>query len=530
MPQPFNPGREDVKVTALANLITEKAPSFDGGGVDRLLSSLGVESVQRTLKQFGDDQDAARLQEQKAKFDWYVEQFRKDHSGGAVSEAQVRARFPETVPVIASRVAEAIGNIEARKQFQPVLEEIAGNDNLRLDTNARRAFIEQKRDELLKQVGTGNDFFGAGMVAGIDGMVRQHELNWASETAAYHQKVQAEAFSKEASEGLLSGDPEAALLALDEKYGASSSLNNPERNKLVVGAAVDMAYAGRDSKLLDTIPQRFLNADAKAALEKARVQIQALRIGDFRDAQYLEGVKREEEERKGRLQIIQSHADGKPMDPAQFRDNPALYAFAAAQREQGRIPEPESAGNVQKWETRIWTEASAGKSRTMNEYIAQITADPTINPKDKAPLIARLEKLMEGTAVMKDELVRQTYSDRLGPALNSLEASRLYGVYSAQGRNIRGEVAQGFDIDLRRLWQAHYEEKGEFPRGTAKQTLIDQALARAEARIREALSPESLKSRPNAPAAGPTKSTTDPAAATPLGGPVPLRKGIVEVK
>ncbi|HEY2927954.1 hypothetical protein, partial [Piscinibacter sp.] len=165
-----------------------------------------------------------------------------------------------------------------------VVEEIAGNDALRLDSAKRAAFVAQKRQEIVSQVGEGSDFFGAGLVAGIDRLMAQHEQQWLTETATYHEKVQGEQFTGEVADALGTADPGAALLALDEKFAQSSSLNSLERNQLVVGAAVDLAWSKRDKGILDAVPSRFLNADTKAELAKTKQQLADRDMSDFRMA------------------------------------------------------------------------------------------------------------------------------------------------------------------------------------------------------------------------------------------------------
>jgi hypothetical protein len=389
MADAYNPGREAVQVTAAPNLMTKQARVDP---TDALIEALGSDQTQKALAGFEAKAKDDQLREQQVKFDWYVEQFQKDHAGGAVSQAQIKARFPETVPVIAARVAEAIGQREGKKAFEGVVQEIAGNDSLRLDSTARAKFLAEKRAEITANVGAGNDFYGAGMVGAIDKLTSQYEMNWASETAAYHQKVQGEQYTSDVVLALSGPNAHASLLALDEKYSKSSSLNNIERNKLVVGAAVDHALAGRDVTMLDNIPARFLNADSKAAIAKTRAQVHDLRMGDIRDKVFLEGVKRDEDMRAGRKSIIEAAASGKPVDPAMFAHDPDLYAYATQAREMPANTDAHSAARVQEYETLIWTDATRGTSRSMKDYTDAIMAHPGINAKDKAPLIGRLEK------------------------------------------------------------------------------------------------------------------------------------------
>lgn len=523
-PDNYNPGRENVMPTAAPNIVTERARMDPQGNVDALLSALGSESTQNELARFNQQHEAKKLEEQKGKFEWYVEQFSKDHAGGAVSQAQIKERFPETVPVISSRIAEAIGQKEGRKLMEGVISEIASNDTLRLDTNARAAFIAQKRAELTANVGAGNEFFGAGLVQSIDRTLQQHEVNWQTETAGYHQKVQAEQFTGEVANALNSGNPK-ALLDLDAKFGVSSSLNNLERKKLVVDTAIDLAFTNDDPKLLQAVPQKFLSADSKAQLDKARVQLTDRRMVDFRNAQYLKEVQRTESERVGKTEIIQQVAATGTVDPAKYRNDPVLYQFAVQAKEIPRLDESRSVGNAQSIRNHILTQSTADDPPSVQALTDQIVANPNLNPKERQALIAELPKLVEGRNLMADDFVRQPISDRLNPRLQALEQSTNSAIQALlTGRNLRSEVMKGYDGDIRRSFMADFEETGKWPTGHRKLELIDKAVERAEKRLEEATRIGSAA--PSGGAAATPRPAPRPA---PAAAPTTLPKGVTKL-
>lgn len=486
----FDPGREQVRVTATPNMQTERAAAFDpngGSGVDQLLKALGSDSTQQAISEFNAAHERKKLEAQQGKFDWYVEQFAKDHAGGAVSQAQVKGRFPETVPVIASRIAEAIGQQDGRKRWQSVIDEIAQDDSLRLDTAKRSQFLAAKRAEITADVGTDNEFYGSGLVSSMDKLTRQYEATWQSETAAYHQKVQTEQFSGEVVDGLNSSDPKGALLALDEKWAKSSSLNPLERNKAVVASAIDLAFVNDDHKVLDAVPPRFLNVDSKAAIERAKVQLTDRRFTEFRRAQELQTIQRSENLRKSKVSILADVAAGKDINPAAYRSDPEAFQFALTMREVPRVDESTSVGNAQSIRNYILTSASMGDGETVQELTDKIVGNPKLNPKERQALIAELPKLVEGRQLMGDDMVRQPISDRLAPRLQALETSTNSVIQSLlTGRNLRSEVMKGYEGDIRNSFLAEYEETGVWPKGRRKLELIDAAVERAEKRLEDA--------------------------------------------
>src|SRR5690606_19943034 len=134
--------------------------------------------------------------------------------------------------------AEATGLIEGKKWIESKIEGILNNDEIRLNTEARRAAIEQIRAEALEFVGD-NKFYGNGFLSQIDRSLAEFESAWLRETAAYHQQVQAEAFSSLVAEVIRQGgDP----LTLDDEW-KNSSHNNLERKRIVLDTYIAEASA-----------------------------------------------------------------------------------------------------------------------------------------------------------------------------------------------------------------------------------------------------------------------------------------------
>jgi hypothetical protein len=497
-----------------------------------LVSALGSDNTQRELAKFNQQHEAKKLEEQKGKFEWYVEQFSKDHKGRAVSQAQVQERFPETVPVISSRIAEALGERAGKEQFQSAIDAVASDDSLRLDSAARGAFLAKKRAELTANVGQGNEFYGAGLVSAMDKALARHEINWQTETAAYHEKVQAEQFTAMAVEAFTSADVAKGLLHLDETFKVSSSLNSQERNKLIVDAAIDHAFATKDESILAQIPLRFLNVDSKAHLEKARVQMIDRRMGDTRMAQELVETRRKEEYRALQLKVIDDVVNGKVIDPAAYRDTPEGYAFALQMREVSRVDGSTSQANAMTIRNEILTASTVGSAGSLQELTSQLATDRRLNPTERQALIKELPKLIEGRNLMADDMVRQPITDRLNPRLTALEQSTNSLVQTmVTGRNPRSEVMKGYDGDIRRSFTAEYEQTGKWPTGHRKLELIDQAVDRAEKLLESLTRINGMSSPPAAPrpapmapaAAGPAPTGTRNA--PPLTRPQEVYKG-----
>ena len=91
--------------------------------------------------------------------------------------------YPDLVPSMRMALAEAYGEKEGSDAFGKVVAEINTNENLRFNTDARNAFIAEKRKELFAGIGGDNDFYSSGFVSAFDKQVASWDLGWQRQTA-----------------------------------------------------------------------------------------------------------------------------------------------------------------------------------------------------------------------------------------------------------------------------------------------------------------------------------------------------------
>lgn len=476
----YNPGTERLQPTASPNFGTERTRTDTASNVDKLLMSLGSDRTQATLDRFTQDSQASATQEQATKIEAYTEQFMSDHAGGAVSQAQVRQRFPETVPIIAARIAEAIGKRQGETAFASTIDTINNDDSLRLDTAARAAYVATARKDLFGTIPQGNDFYAAGVVQSMDKLLAQQELKWQGQTAQYHQDVQKEQLSKDVAEALLGNNAADVLSFIDGNYEDGSSLNRLERNKVIVKTAIDTAFTHGSLDVLTNVPDRYLNADSKADLEKARIQVRDVSMSKYKQAQYIEGQQREEVIRQGKAKALDAAVSGKPLDPAQFRDNPELFAYALSVQEAPRMPESVSVANAAVLTDKIFTDATSGAGGNISQVRDLVLARTDINVTEKKKILDGLGKTLEGAHLMSLPEVRGPMTDILGPRLTALENSLDEPIRQMmEGTNARSVVLRGYEKDIRRLWEAELKTTGSYPESHRQVELVDQAVDRA---------------------------------------------------
>ena len=419
------------------------------------------------------------------------------------------------VPVIAARVAESIGRKQGQLDVAKSVEEINNNDSLRLDTAARAAYVQKARADLFAKIPQGNEFYASGAVQAMDKAFGEQELKWQGQTAQYHEQVQKTALSDEVVGAFNSADPKAALAAIDANYGKSSSLNNVERNKVYVDTLIKTAAVSDDISVLDRIPQQYLNADSKAQIYQARIAITNQQMAQWRHGREFEAYQREEQERKGKLDILTKSGNNQDVNPAQYLSSPGLHAFAIEAMSMPSVPEATSKAAVSDVRTKMLTLTNIQNVGSQAEITAQVMSMKGINPKDKADLVAEIPKLMEGTVLMNDPNIRRAYTDHLASRMDDLSKSPSAQIQRLMGTgNLRGNAAALFEGEIRANFEASYKETGQWPTGFAARKITDDAIAKTSAYVDKMTSIEGLKI--HAPDVAPvTRGAAGAAATTP---------------
>lgn len=488
----YTPGAEALRTTATPNIQTVQA-RFDPGSSKAFQLAEALGKAQPSLDKMMDNyerKEQLKRIEQTMQKESYVERFSKDQKDGSVTAVQVGEKFPETVPIVRAQVAQAMGEKYGRESVQPFIQEVLNNEQLRFGTEERAKFLKGKRDEFINGL-KGDDFYKSGAIAAYDKEVGQYENTWQRETAQYQTKVLEDKFSSEVGtalganpENLAMGAKEdevrvakvravkGALEKLDETWKKNNGLSNMSRNELVVKTITQQAFATRNSALLDMIPDRFLNAQSKAEIEKTKGMIQNVRMSDIRDYEYMKKIQEEENIKKGKLGIIQESMDGKDIDPGKYANNVDLFNYALAMKDTPRLPEAKSVAAAHNIRTDILDNSTLG-SMSQADIEKKILDSKVLNPREKQDLIKELPKLMDGRNLMEDPMVNNAKSDFIDPALKRLESSSNARIASLlDGTDLRGQAMASFQNGIRNRFMAYYEDHKEFPKGETKYKII----------------------------------------------------------
>ena len=309
-------------------------------------------------------------------------------------------------------------------------------------------------------------------------------------------------------EALASANPDEALLNLDKTWKASSALDNNTRNELVVKTITQQAYGDRNPAVLDKIPQRFLNAEAKAQITKVRSQIQELKISDYRMVKTLETDERDAALRSGKIEIVKQVTSGQSVDPGKYENNPELYQFATQMREAPRMPAAQSSSNLQRIRQSILSRATV-EGVDGDKLMDEALKNPLLNPADREKLVTEMPKLVEGMVAMNDEQVKSAYSTRIGASLD--EASKNPMIVLSP--TLRSRTVNLFDQQVRQGFNSFYEENGKWPTGGFKTKIVDEAVKATETFMASQLT---LSGRGGSDAATPRAATPTPTRGGPM--------------
>lgn len=526
----YDPRAEALQTTAAPNIQAVQT-RFDPRSSQAFQLAEALGKAEPVIKQFNEDYERKKLQEQILKREAYAERFRQDRDGGDITAVQVGQKYPEMVPAVRGQVVTVIGEKDGKQFAQPVLDGILKDENLRYNTEARTAHLKAKRAEFIANL-KGDDFYKAGAIRAFDAEMGQYENSFQRETATRDIALLTEKFDSEVEKTFAQPDPKKALEALDATWKANNGLSNQTRNERVVTTATKLAFATDRPEILDQIPERFLNAETKAVIAKTKVQVQELRMTNFRNAQAIKSAQREEGVRNAKVDMINRVARGEQVDPAQYRNDPEAFNFAMSMKDAGRLPDAQSAATAQAIRTQILN-TSTVSGLDQGQVVNQILANPALNPKEKQALINDVPKLIEGQIALNDPMVKSAMDARIDARLKSLESSTNASVQARiNGRNLRSEVVRSFDMGVRQSFQSYFEENGRWPTGRAKQDIVDIQTDRAE-KLLESLTSLQALSRGAAPGTAPGAAPASPAArpaAAPAARPQPTQNDIDFVK
>lgn len=450
--------------------------------MEQLANALGGINpvLQQYANQYRMDTEKKNVQlekEQVAKLKYYTDQVIQSKQSGAVNAAQVKEMYPELVPSVAMRIAQATGEIEAKQWVSGRIQNILEDEQLRLNTTARNAELETIRQEARGIIGD-NEFYGSGFLGQLDKSLNEFSTSWMRETAIHHEAIQKESLAAAVVETINNGGD---LLALDGDWKDTTSLSHKERNEVIVGGVIKHALATLDFKVLERIPDRFLNASHKAAINKASRDINDALFTQYTQKKRLEADARKAAIREGKNSVLERVASGEPLNPLEWRDNLEVYQFAVDMADKPLVNTVESKANVQRIRSQIMQGATTGDfvealgsdfgvlagadgALTEEALLTFITDHGMMNPQEKAVLLKELPTLMEGVDFIRDASFSSYFEDTVGSDAQVYASSVNGQTLSMASVNVLGDVRRAYNGSIRQAVLEYIKEKGSLPR------------------------------------------------------------------
>lgn len=415
----------------------------------------------------------------------HIQRIREEVGSGTVKQVQVGELLPEASATVTAKITQAMGKRRAKEIFQPYMEEIEQNDNLRLDSEARAKYLAEAQKEIEEE--TDDPFFTNGAMEGFRAQVNQHETRWAMETAKYQKEAVAEEYTEEISNMVMAGATKGDWKDWDSTAANTGPFTNQQRNALVVETVKNVAFEQRDPSMLEQIPDRFLNAEAKRDLVATRQSIQQATYTEWSHNLRRQEEKRKTDYRKNQMSIIDEYLETGTVDISEWRQTPEAFAYAQKLMTSAEPDKVLSAKNSRRIRSGIVESAMTGDAAGLRDlgFEGEVTEDNMLNfltenqnltVKDARSLIDEVPDLMEGGAVLEDPQVSSAISNVLRPQIKALRESTNQDLQqSLQGVSLESEVMMAYEDEVMGLFMAEYEDEGAWPKGTRKRELVKQA-------------------------------------------------------
>lgn len=452
-------------------------------GAARLAASLGVTSAhlqntQQNLQHAKLKADEEEKQLQAEKIPFYAAQFKASHEDGSVGQAQLTGMFPDHHPIINAKIAQYLGAEQGRNVANQINDELINNSALNLDPVKRPAYVQQRmQEEFTKasQNNPDNDFYGAGFAQGSTEFMDRFNQQNQVENLKYKTDIQKKGFSTDIANNLLYKQGQ-NLESIDSSASTTTSLNNIERNDLVVKTAIETAFAHGDAGILNNVPDRFMNAESKNAFAEARIKIASYSWSQYAHKETLATDQLQKTVREGKTQIMQDMIDGKPMDIRGWATKSAdLGVFAQQQANADKVPDSLSAQEALSFKTDAMTGATFGDGSSQEDLVNAIQSNTKMNNKDKVKLIGEVPHIQEGIRIVKDPSVLDASSQVSRNIQNALANPMGKSQSMTGGVNVESTVVDGFNRDVRNRFNSYFEDHQKYPVGNAKDDIVDKA-------------------------------------------------------
>ena len=414
---------------------------------------------------------------------YHIDRIKQEAGTDIVSRVQIGEMLPEASAIVTAKLAQEMGKQYAQEAWKPAFEAIEGDDNIRLNSAVRSDILNDYRNKLEAQ--SDDPFYLTGMVEGFEAEISANENRWIKETADNHKQILRQGAERDIAAIIIKGGD---LEKWDTDAKQTSPFGNVERNEMVLQTATAMAIESRDETLLDKIPKRFLNAESQRALNITQQQIKAARWTEQTQEWQREDRQTKERIRGGQIEIIGNFIDSGTLNPAAYRNDPELYAFALTMVEKESVDPIRSASNLSLFKEAVMTAADADDpsvglgafgyygDMSLDSIQTWVAENPQMmRTEDTLTLFKALPELLENKTILRDPVVSESFDVYLKPSLTAIRNSANQDLAAIlNGNNFETTVSRYYYQTVAAEIEAYREEhNGQAPKRRALLDIID---------------------------------------------------------
>ena len=441
-----------------------------------------------TAKQSSDDETILNQAE------YHMERIREELGNGTVTAVQVGELLPEASATVRAKITQSMGSRQGKEFIAPILDEIESDDTVRLSTELHNKRLEEAKAEALAL--SDDPFYANGVMSAINAKINQSEQRWQLETAKYHKDAVRDEYKDEIANTILNGGD---LLEWDSVAKQTGPFMDRERNEIVTATAMDLAVESGNPEILNTVPERFLNAETKRKFAITQQQIKTSNWTEQTQQWQLQDRQRKDAIRNGQVEILNRFVETGVVRPSDYRNSPELYAFATSMVQRDSVNEVTSAATSTLLKEAILRSASGdAPSELLSSlgYYGDLSVDSLsswialnpdkLNAKDAVSLIKDLPNLVEGSNVMRDPIVSDTFEKILRPAIAGVRQSPNTKLQAQlNGANFEATVNDFYYSQVSAEFDAYREDNDQWPKRSDRLRIVREVQERTSKLIGE---------------------------------------------
>lgn len=431
-----------------------------------------------------------RIEREQKNIPQYIEELKQAERLGDLKAVQNGELYPELSPPVRRMLQEQMGREAGRQVAGELAHEMLSNTQIRWDTEARQAWVQERMDDILGDMPEGYELWNSGYLQSIQSVVEGKEAQLLNETAERHRQMLTRRWQEESVGAFEAGGWE-AVKAHDAYYDEFGPVDRQTRNDKLVEGFIQEAIRRADYSYLD-IPERFLNRERAAAIEDAYARIWKDEERRARAEQQRMEQERQERTNAAMDIVLEMYVNGEEPTIAMFMEHAGdidiqeVSKFIHDWGNRGVIDQHTSAANRDELRHELMLRATIQGTQIGQENFEPLTRQGLrkeimeadgLNSRERRDLLQEVDTIMDGVYIQRHPVVRDMLDDMIMPEANSLQ-SELAG-RMVRWRNDRYRPVEyarmTFYNNLNNQVETHMIQHGQAPRLADVQVMAERS-------------------------------------------------------